>query len=57
MKFTVLGSAEITLNLSKSLKQTKHELLSLVSLNKTNLPNNPANIGKIQRPKDFPTVT
>tara|TARA_B100002003_G_C13701272_1_gene352613 strand:+ start:168 stop:299 length:132 start_codon:yes stop_codon:yes gene_type:complete len=38
MKFIVLGCTEIAINLAKSLKQTKHELLSLVSfLNMTPL--------------------
>ena len=40
MKFIVLGTTETTLNLVHGLKETKHKLISLISLDKRNLPNN-----------------
>ena len=40
MKFIVLGTTETTLNLVHGLIETKHKLISLISLDKRNLPNN-----------------
>ena len=49
MRFVILGSSELTLDFFKVIKKSNHEIASLISLNKENLPNNPANIGKFAK--------
>ena len=51
MKFIVLGTSETTLNLVQGLKETKHKLISLISLDKRNLPNNSVDNRKFAKEK------